>query len=37
VFGKLAQARVEKKLDQYERERAEWNPKGVLTDFPEFR
>ena len=37
VFGKIAQERVEKKLDQYAKERAEWKQKGLLTDFPEFR
>ena len=37
VFGKIAYARVEKKLEQYEKERAEWKEKGLLTDYPEFR
>jgi NAD(P)-dependent dehydrogenase (short-subunit alcohol dehydrogenase family) len=37
ILGKIAQARVDKKLAQYEKERSEWNEKGLLTDFPEFR
>jgi len=37
VLGKIALARVEKKLEQYENERIEWKEKGLLTDYPEFR
>ena len=37
VLGKIALARIEKKLEQYQKEREEWKEKGLLTDFPEFR
>jgi NAD(P)-dependent dehydrogenase (short-subunit alcohol dehydrogenase family) len=37
IAGNIAFARVEKKLEQYAKERAEWKAKGLLTDYPEFR
>ena len=36
-MGKIGIARVEKKLQQFQAEIEEWKPKGLLTDFPEFR
>lgn len=37
VMGKIAIGRVEKKLADYAKERAEWREKTLLTDYPEHR
>ena len=37
VMGKIALGRVEKKLTDYEKERAEWREASLATDFPEHR
>ena len=37
IMGKIALGRVEKKLEEYAKEREVWREQTLLTDFPEFR